>query len=533
MTRTEVVAADIVVIGAGAAGLCAAIEATPRSVLIVCPEVTTGSCTELARGGIAAPIAAGDSVTLHVADTLHAAAHSGCASTSRRIISEAQQAIEYLQRSGVRFDSQHGSPSFHLEAGHSLARILHTDGDATGAAIHAALMARAKACPHIQFMNDVTAISLLRGQHGIAGVLALRGNCTPLIIHAAETVLATGGVGQLFATTSNGRYATGDGLAMALQQNAAVAGLEFVQFHPTALRCALDPLPLLTEALRGAGAKLVRDDGVRFMAHVDQRAELASRDIVARAVWQQQQAGHTVLLDATGVFAGEHAAEFPSAHAACMAQGIDPARTAIPITSAAHFHMGGVITDAQGRSNLPGLWACGEVAYTGLHGANRLASNSLLEAVVVGCATGRALAKQRYVHRDYQQNCQQHTRATPAPVNPQRPEWQQLRLLMWAAMGPVRTAAELRIALQNMKALQRNIDPSEITLLQRIHLAEAMAHAALNREESRGAHWRSDFPQRNHQLDGHYALVSAPSTSIANSLVNSLANSLLNPAGTQ
>jgi L-aspartate oxidase len=294
-----------------------------------------------------------------------------------------------------------------------------------------------------------------------------------------------------------------------------------VQFHPTALRCVLDPLPLLTEALRGAGAKLVRDDGLRFMAQVDQRTELAPRDIVARAVWQQQQAGHTVLLDATEVFASEHAAEFPSARAACMAQGIDPARTAIPITSAAHFHMGGVITDAQGHSNLPGLWACGEVAYTGLHGANRLASNSLLEAVVVGCATGRALAKQRYVHRDYQQN----TRATPAPVDTQRPEWQQLRLLMWATMGPVRTAAELRLALQHLQTLQRNLDPTDITLLQRMSLAAVMVRAALNREESRGAHWRSDFPQRNHQLDGRYALVAMPSTSIA--------NSLFNPAGTQ
>lgn len=493
--------ADVVIIGAGAAGLCVALNAAPRRVLLLAPADPEMSCTELAKGGIAAPLSTGDSVDLHVADTMRAADHSGSEPITGIIIGNAIAAIQFLERAGVRFDTSGGRHDLHMEAGHGLPRILHAGGDRTGAAIHRALLARARASKHICFMNGACAVSLLTGHAGIGGVVSLRADGTPLAIRASDTVLATGGLGQLFAATTNARNAAGDGLAMALVRGASVAGLEFVQFHPTALRSGLDPLPLLTEALRGAGATLIAGGG-RFMPGIDARAELAPRDIVARAVWAQQQRGDEVFLDARAVFVSSRGGEFPAALAACAAHGIDPAHRPIPVTCAAHFHMGGIVVDEQGRTSVPGLWAAGEVAYTGLHGANRLASNSLLEAVVIGRAAGRAIAGTRYRRRpstgpDVGQ---------PVGFDGGRPQWRQLRTLMWRAMGPVRDAEELKRALVEVNRLSGACAPDEVTFRQRLTLAAAMIEAALLREESRGAHWRSDFAQRNRTIDGAGAL---------------------------
>jgi L-aspartate oxidase len=495
---------DVVIVGAGAAGLCAALNAAPRRVLVLAPDDPETSCTELAKGGIAAPIATGDSVALHVADTMRAADHSGCEQIAGIIIGTAVEAIRFLEGAGVRFDASRGSRDLHLEAGHQLPRILHADGDRTGAAIHRALLTRARASEHIAFRTDASAVSLLSGTEGIAGIVALSENSTPLTIYAAETVLATGGLGQLFASTTNARGAAGDGLAMALARGASVAGLEFVQFHPTALRCPLDPLPLLTEALRGAGATLTVN-GRRFMSEIDARAELAPRDIVARAVWERQQRGAQVLLDARAIFNSAQGDEFPAALAACRAQGIDPARTPIPVTCAAHFHMGGIVVNEHGRTSIAGLWAAGEVAYTGLHGANRLASNSLLEAVVIGSAVGRAIARERYRNRPGRY-CES---ILPVPCDCRRPEWQRLRMLMWRAMGPVRDAVELKRILSEVASLRGGLAQDQLILRQRLTLAENMISAALLREESRGAHWRSDFAFRNSASDGARALFAS------------------------
>ena len=494
---------DIVIVGAGAAGLCAALSAAPRRVLLLAPGEAQASCTELAKGGIAAPVAAEDSVALHVADTIRAADHSGSERIAGVIIGTAAEAIEFLERTGVRFDALHGGRDLHREAGHGLARILHSDGDRTGAAIHRALLARARASQHIEFREDATAVSLLHGDRGIGGVLALRANGALLRVSAAETLLATGGIGQLFAATTNASGAAGDGLAMAIARGARVAGLEFVQFHPTALRCDLDPLPLLTEALRGAGAALMAM-GHRFMPEIDARGDLAPRDIVARAVWERQQHGTQVVLDARAIYASRQGEAFPAALAACLAQGIDPAVTPIPVTCAAHFHMGGIVVDEQGRTSIPGLWAAGEVAYTGLHGANRLASNSLLEAVVIGNAAGRAIAAEAYRERP----SRLEAGISAVPFDARQSEWRQLRRLMWHAMGPVRGALELRRALSELNRLTADLPPQQLILRQRLTLAAAMIGAALRREESRGAHWRSDFSQRNRQIDGERALFS-------------------------
>jgi L-aspartate oxidase len=492
---------EVVIVGAGAAGLCAALDAAPRRVLLIAPEGPGSTCTELARGGIAAPIAAGDSVALHLADTMLAADHSGCERAAGLIIGMAAEAIKFLERCGVQFDASNSGKHLHLEAGHRLPRILHVDGDRTGAAIHRALLTRVLASQHVALQRDVTALSLLRGSSGVAGVLVRCAGGSPLIIRAAETVLATGGLGQMFAATTNAGHASGDGLAMALAQDANTAGLEFVQFHPTALRCDADPLPLLTEALRGAGATLAVD-GRRFMPAIDPRAELAPRDVVARAVWRHQHRGGQVLLDARSVFNSTHGKHFPAALAACLAHGMDPARMPVPVTCAAHFHMGGIAIDAHGRTNIPGLWAAGEVAYTGVHGANRLASNSLLEAVVIGCAVGRAISAAQYVRRPIPLG----RLTTPAPFDPRQPEWQGLRALMWEAMGPVRHAAQLQEARSRVRRIKHGLEPDQITIMQRLALAEAMISSALRRRESRGAHWRHDFTQRDRTLDGAQAL---------------------------
>jgi L-aspartate oxidase len=289
---------------------------------------------------------------------------------------------------------------------------------------------------------------------------------------------------------------------MALAIGARTAALEFVQFHPTALRVHADPLPLLTEALRGAGARLVTARGALVMAGRHVLGDLAPRDVVARTVWEHAQAGEDVLLDATAVFGSDKGSAFPGARRTALSHGIDPAVAPLPVTAAAHYHMGGVVVDALGRTSLPGLWACGEVAYTGLHGANRLASNSLLEAVICGRAVGAAIATERF---------------RPCPVavldaaevshTAERDErWTHIRDRMWRAMGPVRDACTLNSALAATVRERDCLDPACVVLRLRYGLVLEMLTAAVAREESRGAHWRADFPRRDTTRDGPRAV---------------------------
>lgn len=496
--------ADVLVVGAGIAGLCAALAAAPRRVLILCPDVPArASSSALAQGGIAAPVGPGDSVESHVGDTLDAACHSADPEAVSRVVSGAVEALAFLESSGVAFDRDDAGRSLHLEAGHRYARVAHAAGDRSGEAIVAALWERAQNAPHIEFVIGVRATALAVAASGeTAGAVAVDCHNRPRAIRARDTVLATGGLGKLYRYTTNGAQATGDGLAMALAIGARCAALEFVQFHPTALRVDADPLPLLTEALRGTGARLVTARGNPVMAGRHARGDLAPRDVVARAVWECGQAGEDVLLDATAVFRSGKGAAFPGARRTALAHGIDPAISPLPVTAAAHYHMGGVLVDRAGRTSVPRLWACGEVAYTGLHGANRLASNSLLEAVVCGQAVGGALAAVRpalvplvpVFHAD------------PTDVGDIAARWDHVRDRMWRAMGPVRDARTLNSALAATVRERDCLDPACVVLRLRYGLVLEMLTAAVAREESRGAHWRADFPRRDTRRDGPRAV---------------------------
>ncbi|RFP59200.1 L-aspartate oxidase [Cognatiluteimonas weifangensis] len=469
----------LVVVGHGVAGLSAALAAAPAPVLLVNrARHGEGGASLLAQGGIAAALAPGDSTAAHARDTIAAGAGHNDRDAVLRLTAAAPAAIAWLQAQGVAFDQDaRGGLALGREGGHGVARIVHAGGDRSGARVTAALLARARAAAHIQWREQVDADALLLRAGAVVGV-RLRdaaGRCEP--VEAGAVVLATGGLGALFAHTTNPAASAGSGLALALAAGARVRDLEFVQFHPTALRADADgaTLPLITEALRGAGARL-RDHRGQLLMAFHPLADLAPRDIVARTVWQAQRKG-PVWLDASALAPGWEAG-FPTVLAACRAQGIDPRSQPIPVTPAAHFHMGGIAVDADGASSLPGLYAVGEVACNGVHGANRLASNSLLEGVVCGRRTGQVAAQRARASTP----SGAATRLCERGPDLGDAERTALRDLLWRAAGPVRTGEGLR---QAQVALRTLADSGW-----EARLATALLEAALRRPGSLGAHWR-------------------------------------------
>lgn len=468
----------IVVVGTGVAGMATALAAAPADVQLLCRTPDgAGSASALAQGGVAAALGEGDSPAAHAEDTLAAGAHHNDAAAVRWLTRAAPATIAWLAEQGVAFDrAPDGRLQLGREGGHRAHRIVHAGGDATGTALVRTLRSRVESARHVQWRGglDVDALLLRGGQ--LAGVRARDARGVQVEVEAAAVVLATGGIGALYARTSNPPGAEGSGLALALAAGATARDLEFVQFHPTALAVPGHSLPLLTEALRGAGARLLDGAGDPLMRGLHPQGDLAPRDVVARRVWQAQRDGGRALLDATAI-EGDWNLRFPTVLAACLAHGLDPRRDPVPITPVAHFHMGGVATDLDGRTSLPGLYAVGEVACNGVHGANRLASNSLLEAVSFGRRLGAILATERFQPASGPAHWVERTAATPPDA------LAALRGLLWRAAGPVREAAALRDALHACGAGDGGWQT---------RLAAALLRAMQARRTSLGAHFRQD-----------------------------------------
>lgn len=504
----------VIVVGSGAAGLSCALALAPRPVVLVTKTDELGSgSTPWAQGGIAAAVGADDSPAEHTADTVDAGAGLVDRAVAALLADEGPSAIDALAAHGVPFDrADDGSLSLGREAAHGRHRIVHAGGDQTGRMLSETLVRRVLDCPSITVRTGLTAVDLVVEQGVVRGV-TVHGSKGWETLRGAAVVLATGGIGMAWRDTTNPAEATGDGLAMAARAGALLGDLEFMQFHPTALAVGNPDegkRPLLTEALRGAGAVLLDAEGTAFMAAEHPLADLAPRDVVARAVGLRVQAGAPVFLDLRPALASKGADAFPQVLATCAAHGLDPLAQPVPVVPAAHYHMGGVVTDADGRTSLPGLYACGEVACTGLHGANRLASNSLLEAVVVGRRTASAVGQGLRGETD---GGPARTAAMPVDIPaPVAVEGLTARLrgIMAGNVGLVRDGAGLRTAAAALADLAAGLEgaaPSPDVrawaearnLLLVARLVTAFAQA---RRESRGAHCRLDHP---HALgaDGH------------------------------
>ncbi|MCP5329220.1 MAG: FAD-binding protein [Steroidobacteraceae bacterium] len=473
---------DLLIVGAGAAGIITALNASARRICVLHAggEHAVSTASEIAQGGIAAAVGSDDTVARHVTDTWVAGHGRSRGETVRYTCSNAPAAIHYLESLGVCFARRGQQWSLHLEAAHSRARVLHAGGDATGAVIMDTLRRRLREASWVDELSGMRALGLLHDAQGVHGVIAMSADGRRFRVRARDVVLATGGLGGLYSRTTNPRSACGDGVAMALAAGAHCEALDAVQFHPTALDVAERPLPLISEALRGAGARLIDATGRRIMPTVHPLGDLAPRDVVARAVYLEQRSGRRVWLDATELGSTDMAESFPTAYRQCRARGIDPCREPIPVTPAAHYHMGGITVDLDGRSGLPRLWAVGEVACTGLHGANRLASNSLLEAVVFGQRLGQVLARDRGT---VVQTKRITAAAEESDAGPQDDSSNhsggELRELMWQCLGPVREAATLVQGLGQISVWRTASARQPWVCRDRLGLAEAMLRAAL------------------------------------------------------
>ncbi len=510
---------DFIVIGSGVAGLRAALELSRSGarVTVLTKERASESNTEYAQGGVAVALAEDDEVELHIGDTLQAGAGLCDEAAVRVLVEEGRRYMNELIEWGAEFDREGGRLLFTQEAAHSRRRILHAGGDSTGHEFVRSLLERANADARIRFLPHAATEQLLLDEGGhCRGVRYL----DPLVraardLWARAVVLASGGAGQLYLHTTNPAVATGDGVAMAYGAGAQVADMEFVQFHPTALNLEGAPRFLLSEALRGEGGVLRNADGKRFMPRYHPRAELAPRDIVSRSVVAEMErtATRTVYLDMTALDARFLRHRFPKIYDTCLRHGLDLTREPVPVSPAAHYCMGGVRTDLNGRTTVPGLYAAGEVACTGVHGANRLASNSLLEGLVFGARAGRTAGEEHadappafaIIGKTFNDANDEAMRRADADageiVFALR---KRVRRLMWERVGILRSRASLTRALGEFEQIKRaaHLRPPSRNFLT---VATLVARAALWREESRGAHYRHDFPARD---DEHWQVHS-------------------------
>jgi L-aspartate oxidase len=491
-----------VVVGSGVAGLHTALRASSDGdVMVLTKRSLFDSATAYAQGGIAAALGAGDSPQLHRLDTLAAGAALCDAEAVEVLVTEGPARVRELQTAGAHFDLDPGG-DFQLgkEAAHSRRRIVHAHGDQTGAEVARALIDRVRHSKHVKVLERTRVLELIVDGGRCFGVRAtIAGAATEILADA--TVLATGGCGQVYRYTTNPQVATGDGYAIAHRAGVKLADMEFVQFHPTALETPENPLALISEAVRGEGAVLLNDSGERFMLKRHRLAELAPRDVVARAIFRERAAGSRVWLDARKLGASFRK-RFPGIFALCNARGIDPGKDLIPVIPAAHYMMGGIVTDLSGRSSLESLYACGEVSRTGVHGANRLASNSLLEGLVFAERVARDMISR-----------------PPMKGAPRKKSWDapplidrgaaqvaadDVRSVMWDYAGIARTAKGLRTCLLELSLIEERLPVGATEEANMVQTARLIAEAALIRKESRGGHFRSDFPHAKKKWRGRH-----------------------------
>jgi L-aspartate oxidase len=501
---------EVLVVGSGAAGLTAALGCSPlRATVLTKARLGMGGSSPWAQGGIAAAVGRDDAPALHAADTLAAGAGLNDPHVVDILTAEGPARVKALLALGAHFDlDDTGSLSLGREAAHSRRRILHAR-DATGAEVVRTLVEAVRRAPEIRVADEAFAIDLVLEDGRVVGLLAVHADGRRVLHLAPAVVIATGGLGRLYLHTTNPRESTGDGLAMAARAGARLVDLEFVQFHPTALATGADPMPLLTEALRGEGAVLIDGEGTRFMTPEHPDAELAPRDVVARAIWRQLMAGRRVFLDARAAVGEEFPERFPTVFKLCQDHGLDPRTEPIPVAPAAHYHMGGIAVDDHGRTSLPGLWACGEVTATGAHGANRLASNSLLEALVFGARVADDLRAAPLSSR-----APRGRLAAGASSGLAAPGDAELtgaiRRLMWEKVGLVREEAGLAAAVAELRRLAMAHPQVSGEARNLLGIGRLVAEAALERRESRGGHYRSDFPVPDPAWQRRLFLTAAP-----------------------
>ena len=479
----------VLIIGAGIAGLWAALKMAPREVVLLTgAPLGQGAASGWAQGGVSAALADDDSPALHARDTMMAGAGLVKADAAHALADGAAAEVRALAAIGAPFERSGSDWSLSREAAHSAHRVARVKGDGAGAAIMATLIEAVRASKHIDIRDGWHAVHLLEGETGCAGALAEGPDGETEIILAEETVLAMGGAGGLFALTTTPAGAQGQAMAMAARLGAQIQDPEFVQFHPTALNADLDPALLCTEALRGEGAILIDKTGERFMKPVHELAELAPRDVVARAVHRQNARGLGAFLDCREAIGETFPDRFPAVFAACQRAGIDPRVEPIPVAPTAHYHMGGVKTDIDGRTTVDGLWAIGECASSGLHGANRLASNSLAEGLVAAARCAKAMSKGG--RRDLPPPPRKlgTSSASGGGKLPQL-ALQRLRQAMSRHCGVERSASGLEDLLALINALEASHGPADALLAARF-----IVTAALRRTESRGGHFRTDHP---------------------------------------
>lgn len=507
-TRTT----DFLVIGSGVAGLSAAIAlADAGEVMVLSKSTISEGSTEWAQGGVAVAMSDEDEIIFHEQDTLRAGASLCNKEAVRVLVTEGPERIEELIKWGASFDSEDGKLWFSLEGAHSRRRVIHSRGDSTGAEIERTLLEKAQTLSSIVFVDHRFTIDLLVRDGVCYGAFILVGSkpASVVCVRAKATVLATGGAGQVYAVTTNPTVSTGDGVAIALRAGAEIVDMEFIQFHPTTLHRTGVPAFLLSEAMRGEGAVLRNAQGERFMSRAHPDAELAPRDIVSRAIMTEirESGSGEIFLDLRHLKPGFVQKRFPRIYETCLSYGLRADRELLPIHPAAHYMMGGVRSDMDGRTSLPGLFACGEVACAGVHGANRLASNSLLEGVVFGKRVGdsarmllsRSSGSTDSVGRSFMKKLTSGAKLSSGEIGMAR---KNIQRAMWEHVGIIRDAKGLESAAEALRKLDWlantvTADPDVQETRNIFYTAAAMRYAAKIRTESRGAHYRADYPSRD------------------------------------